>query len=90
MAMTPKRSGKTGPRRWGLSRKKIGRKYKTNVGLVQMRVARVAGVCERWSTPPASDASPGARRLCQLDPSHPQFVTRHHLTLNQADYSLPS
>ena len=85
MAMTPRRSGKTRSRRWTVLHKKIGQEYKTNVGLVQMRVTAPAG----WGWRPQVDVAgpwpaPGARRLCRLDPSHPQFVTRHGLTLNQA------
>jgi hypothetical protein len=45
---------------------------------------RVAGVGERRSTPPGPRRAPRARWLRQLDPSHPQFVARHGLPLNQA------
>ena len=57
-----------------------------NSGLVQMRVTAPGG----WGRRPEVDApggprpTPGACPRCQLDPSHPQFVTRHRLPLNQA------
>ena len=53
-----------------------------------MRVTAPGG----WGRRPEVDApggprpTPGARWRCQLDPSHPQFVTRHRLPLNQAGF----
>ena len=62
------------------------RRHVAKSGLVQMRVTAPGG----WGRRPEVDApgvprpAPGACPRCQLDPSHPQFVTRHRLPLNHA------
>ena len=55
-------------------------------GLVQMRVARVAGVGYRRSTPRAEALRRGLARCASSTPATHSFVTSHRLILNHARF----
>ena len=74
--------GKTGG--WGSNVRGEDTESGTESGLVQMRVTAQGGPGRRTQVDaPGSEARAGGS-LSGLDPGHPQFVTRHGLTLNEA------